>query len=766
MKSTPGRIVTFYSYKGGTGRSLLLANAAMVLASNDRRVAVIDWDLEAPGLHRYFRPFLADTELNETTGLIDLFTGYWDKLTELEAAPGEPEADWVEPYLNIYRYAVTLRMPAAADGRQRGGQVVFVPAGRQNAAYASKVSSFDWDAFYANAGGRGFVDALGERLRAEFDYILIDSRTGVSDTAGICTIQLPDDLVVCFTYNNQNVSGAAGVVAEAHRARHCSERATRRLRIFPVPTRADYFLQAYLEPRRRMVKARLGWVLPDEEQRESDKYWQEVEQPYLPEHSYFETLACLTDEPTAPPPSLLQATQNVVRRFSSGEVQRWIPMFDVSERQTLRADMAGDASRSASVSSAVSAAVASPSPWTEEVYATARPLLLRLMMPSRDGNAIEFRLVPSTLFDHLGREVDELLQRGLLLTWPGTGGSRLLGLSSFSRCDPARLQAGLQSWLPHSRLLLEIEEAAQRWRASGGLDESLLPDDGWLAKNEQTIYALKAQHAFAAGEAHFLQAGSLSLANRATQERAGAKLRRTVLIGAATSAAVFIGAASYASWRVSAATAAQQETFEKLTQATFELASKSQALDAARAAQKSAQFDSSLGRGHDAYARKRFDEAVSRFSEAIEVAPPDASADVFRARGASYERLAGTVNPGPEQEALKEKAFADYQTWVKKDETASRQLQVADLAIRYGWFKRAVEPLDRAISLASTTQSRALVDQASTKVLQVQKAGVVSPNLVAEWQAILRDSLTAAPSPGTRASSGAPFTPSAAAVKK
>jgi len=44
-----GQIITFYSYKGGTGRSMALANIAWILASNGKRVLIIDWDLEAPG---------------------------------------------------------------------------------------------------------------------------------------------------------------------------------------------------------------------------------------------------------------------------------------------------------------------------------------------------------------------------------------------------------------------------------------------------------------------------------------------------------------------------------------------------------------------------------------------------------------------------------------------------------------------------------------------------------------------------------------------
>ena len=46
---TDGKIVTFYSYKGGTGRTMALANVAWILASNGLKVLVVDWDLDSPG---------------------------------------------------------------------------------------------------------------------------------------------------------------------------------------------------------------------------------------------------------------------------------------------------------------------------------------------------------------------------------------------------------------------------------------------------------------------------------------------------------------------------------------------------------------------------------------------------------------------------------------------------------------------------------------------------------------------------------------------
>ena len=53
---TPGQglVTTFYSYKGGVGRSFILANVAATLADWGYRVLCVDWDLEAPGLNKYF----------------------------------------------------------------------------------------------------------------------------------------------------------------------------------------------------------------------------------------------------------------------------------------------------------------------------------------------------------------------------------------------------------------------------------------------------------------------------------------------------------------------------------------------------------------------------------------------------------------------------------------------------------------------------------------------------------------------------------------
>src|ERR671929_1102141 len=104
-----GEIITFYSYKGGTGRSMALANVAWILASNGKRVLAMDWDLEAPGLHRYFAPFLGDPELDSTPGVIDLIRGF-------DMARPRPAGGDYSQQARVERFASTLALSFDSGG--------------------------------------------------------------------------------------------------------------------------------------------------------------------------------------------------------------------------------------------------------------------------------------------------------------------------------------------------------------------------------------------------------------------------------------------------------------------------------------------------------------------------------------------------------------------------------------------------------------------------------------------------------------------------
>ena len=161
---------------------MALANIAWILASNGKRVLTIDWDLEAPGLHRYYRPFLDDDELKETSGVIDFVRNIEAVMLSRKTDSEEPLDDWYPTYGDIIPYAVPLHWSFPY-----GGRLDFVPAGRQGPYYSDYINTFDWGHFYDGCNGYQFFEAAKTKMRADYDYVLIDSRTGVSDTSGICT---------------------------------------------------------------------------------------------------------------------------------------------------------------------------------------------------------------------------------------------------------------------------------------------------------------------------------------------------------------------------------------------------------------------------------------------------------------------------------------------------------------------------------------------------------------------------------------------------
>ena len=216
---TDGQVITFYSYKGGTGRTMALANVAALLSQRDAKVLVMDWDLEAPGAHRFLQPH--DDSLDERPGLIELLTeAAGAGLGELD----EPSTFW-GPLLDRHALATTI------EG------VELIRAGRySDDEYPARVNTFDWAAVHASTPTffRDFAQATATR----YDYVLIDSRTGVTDTSGICTMILPERLVVVFTPNHQSVSGAARQAEQAVRYRSRSND-LRPLMVFPLASRVE-----------------------------------------------------------------------------------------------------------------------------------------------------------------------------------------------------------------------------------------------------------------------------------------------------------------------------------------------------------------------------------------------------------------------------------------------------------------------------------------------------------------------------------------------
>jgi MinD-like ATPase involved in chromosome partitioning or flagellar assembly len=316
-----GQIITFYSYKGGTGRTMALANTAWILAANGKRVLVVDWDLESPGLHRFFGPFIDAGALSSSGGVIDLIREYEWTANRAED-PGDLPHD---RYARVHRHAFTVDWPHFPGN----GTLDFLSAGRQNRDYAATISGLNWDDFYERLAGGMFFDALRQDMKREYDYVLIDSRTGFSDVADICTLHLPDLLVDCFTLSEQGIDGAATV------ARNLRHRAgPHPIRILPVPMRVDPAEKVKADRGRQLAKQRFAG-LPEVPPQERDAYWAGVYVPYQAFYAYEETLATFADLPGSPG-TLLSAYETLTAHITDGAVSN-LPPIDEALRTRVSA---------------------------------------------------------------------------------------------------------------------------------------------------------------------------------------------------------------------------------------------------------------------------------------------------------------------------------------------------------------------------------------------------------------------------------------------
>lgn len=297
-----GRVITFYSYKGGTGRSMALANVGCLLAQ--RRlgpVLVVDWDLEAPGLHRYFRPFVTgrfpntddgQRSFDQHPGLIDLFLRL-DSVTRSqewgEERDSEEAVEKLISSLDLDQFIFETDI----------NSLYFLKAGSFDETYGTKVNTFQWADFYDRSPS--LIRAIAEKLTERFSYVLIDSRTGLTDISGICTTLMPEVLVVVFTPNVQSLTGVLDLIRSATDYRKESAD-LRPLTAFPLASRID---ATYTELRDmwrfgNTGRGIVGYQPQFEElftevydlpQCNLERYFDEVQIQHTPDYAYGEQIA-------------------------------------------------------------------------------------------------------------------------------------------------------------------------------------------------------------------------------------------------------------------------------------------------------------------------------------------------------------------------------------------------------------------------------------------------------------------------------------------
>jgi len=178
------RTITFYSYKGGVGRTTALTHVAWILALRGRKVVAIDLDLEAPGLSTAF-----NLKTMPEYGIADYFY----------SRAYSPED--VEPDISITQIFGEVDIPNAR------GRLFVVPAGSLSLDYIAKVD--DLHATTVLSNGEDLWSTFEKEIQNHLnpDILLVDSRTGLNQWGALSLLQAADEVIILLFPNEQNRQG-------------------------------------------------------------------------------------------------------------------------------------------------------------------------------------------------------------------------------------------------------------------------------------------------------------------------------------------------------------------------------------------------------------------------------------------------------------------------------------------------------------------------------------------------------------------------------
>lgn len=197
-ENTKAKVICFYSYKGGVGRTTLASFTAAELSQKyDKRVVIIDADIEAPGL--IYQYFGKDFELSKCKGLIDFF------LYPGDINPNEFKENFLLSHeLNNKNLFL---MPASSEFFEYNKLRKFPDKAETSISenYFQKIGRLSLIHDGSEARDR-LLNLINESIKP--DLILVDLRTGLTDIGGLFTSDDISDLNVFVGYpDNQTLPG-------------------------------------------------------------------------------------------------------------------------------------------------------------------------------------------------------------------------------------------------------------------------------------------------------------------------------------------------------------------------------------------------------------------------------------------------------------------------------------------------------------------------------------------------------------------------------
>lgn len=268
--------ITFYSYKGGTGRTLALANIAHFLSRLGQKVCIMDFDFEAPGVHyklpdfaniskgglldyiydfdirRYVSNSISDYAIkfpksSDSQGEIILIPAgditsedYWKKLAFInwqrlfyeleflfcwnEIIPESDNSGLIEFLIKYYDITakeikktstnilkvITENNSISLELDKNKTKVDLIIDDVRTDELIVEMDKGKINVYKDVSEGIYFFLELKEMIEAELapDFLLIDSRTGITEMGGLCTSLLPDKVVMLMVNNKENIEGS------------------------------------------------------------------------------------------------------------------------------------------------------------------------------------------------------------------------------------------------------------------------------------------------------------------------------------------------------------------------------------------------------------------------------------------------------------------------------------------------------------------------------------------------------------------------------
>lgn len=176
-------VVSIHSFRGGTGKSNTTANVAAQLAAGGARVAVVDTDIQSPGVHVLF--------------------GFEDAIE-----PTLNDYLWGKIAISKAAHDVTSVVAASTDVAP-GGALFLVPSSIK-AADIARVLREGYDVGTLNDGFRELAKDL------QLDYLLIDTHPGLNEET-LLSITISDVLLLILRPDRQDFQGTAVTVDVARR---------------------------------------------------------------------------------------------------------------------------------------------------------------------------------------------------------------------------------------------------------------------------------------------------------------------------------------------------------------------------------------------------------------------------------------------------------------------------------------------------------------------------------------------------------------------